>query len=269
MLKKTLSLASAVMLSISLVACGGSGGSSEAPAEETQAEATAQSDAAKTDAAKTDDAKQDAAKADATATAAEPVAATLIGEASPDALRVKVTNNLDGDVTGIAMRRTGDAEWGENLLKENEVVKKGASVELGIAADDTASYDLQLTDAKGTKSELTSLALTTMSELTLHIENGKAYATYVDLDGVEGTTKQETETQVTDGATSSELIAPQDDQYYEEPAYVEEQTYEEPAYEAPVYEEPVYEEPVYEEPVQEAAPEQSADDCTRDNIILD
>ena len=247
MLKKTASLASALMLSVTLVACGGSEASVEAPSEETPVEAAAQSDA-----------MQEEAKVEEVKEAAEPVAATLIGETSPDALRVKVTNDLGVDITGFALRRVGGTEWGTNLLKENEVVKIGASVELGIARDDIATYDLQLADAQGNEAEVTGLALATMTELTLHTEDGAAYATFVDLDGVEGTTKQEEEAQVADdamdGAAPDELLAPQDEEYYEEPAY------EEPAY----YEEAAYEEAAYEE-----APEQSADDCTRDNIILD
>lgn len=255
MLKKLIAVSSAAMLSLTLVACGGGQEAKTDSASTAQTEATEDTASSKTDAnaTKTEEAK------------AEPVSATAIGVTSPDAIKVKVTNSLGKDISGIALRKSGETAWGENLLKENEIVKDKGTVELGIAADaDIQVYDIQLTDVDGGTVEIAGLTLPTMTAVTLGVDAGNGFATYTDTDGNEGSTKA-TESDVTFDETQ-DLVAPQD---------TEEDTYYEPTYEEPVYYEEDYSDPgyypeeSYSEPVADAAPEQTADDCTADNIILD
>ena len=250
MRKKLSAIAAAAMLSFSLVACaqGSTTDASDTQAEATEEEATTQDASV----------EEDAQAVEATV---EPSVATTIGETAPDAVKIKVSNAIGKDITGFAMRRAGETEWGQNLLQENEVIKSEGTVELGIAADDAAeSYDLQLTDVDGSVVEVTGLALKGMSEVTLCVDEGVGYATFLDLDGNEGSTKAADE--------SADLAAPQDtsEEAYVEPTYYEE-TYTEPTYYEETYTEPTYTEPTYEETY--TAPEQSADDCTRDNIVLE
>ena len=251
MLKKISAIAAAAMLSFSLVACAQE---STTDTSATQAEAT-EEEAATQDAS----AEADAQTVEATA---EPSVATAIGETAPDAVKIKVSNAIGKDITSFAMRRSGETEWGQNLLQENEVIKSEGTVELGIAADEDAeAYDMQLTDVDGSVVEVPGLALKAMSEVTLCVDEGVGYATFLDLDGNEGSTKAADE-------SADLLAAPQDtsEETYVEPTYYEE-TYTEPTYYEETYTEPTYTEPTYEETY--TAPEQSADDCTRDNIVLE
>ena len=257
MLKKLIALSSAAMLSLTLVACGGG----QEP----------QTDSAST--AKTETTGDAGSKTDANATETgdvkvEPVSATAIGVTSPDAIKVKVTNSLGKDISGIALRKSGETAWGENLLKENEIVKDKGTVELGIAADaDIQVYDIQLTDVDGGTVEIAGLALPTMTAVTLGADAGTGYATYTDVDGNEGSTKA---SDITTGSDvvydeTQDMDAPQDmEEDYYEPIYEEPEYYDED-YSDSEY----YSDESYDESVAGVAYEQTADDGGADSAILD
>ncbi len=161
MLKKFVSITTAAMLSLTLIACSG-----QEPATDTTAEPQTAESAKTEDAATTQDATAETA-------AAQTTAATAIGDTSSTATKVKITNGLGSDITSFAMKNVKSTSWGKNQLKDNEVIPSGASVDLGIAADDDASaYDLQLIDANGKEIEIKDVALATMSEAKLQVENG-------------------------------------------------------------------------------------------------
>ena len=274
MLKKFVSITTAAMLSLTLIACSG-----QEPATDTTAEPQTAESAKTEEAATTQDAKAEKVEK----AAAQTTAATAIGDTSSTATKVKITNGLGSDITSFAMKNVKSTSWGKNQLKDNEVIPSGASVDLGIAADDDASaYDLQLIDANGKEIEIKDVALATMSEAKLQVENGVGYVTYKDLNGVEGSTKSAgAEASSGDDAStakttsdnsydaSTDAASADDNDSYQEPTYEGDNAQSEPVAEE-YYAEPApsYEE-AYVEPVVEEAPAQAADDCTRDNIVLD
>ena len=159
-----------VALSASLVACGAQSSSTSSTSAQTQSTAQEQS-------------KEDAK--DKTATPA------VIGEKGSDALKTKVTNALDKDISSFKIRKAGDKDWAE-LLKEGEVIKAKSTVELGIApGEKDLSFDVLVKYADNSQAEVDALKIGTLSLIALNVENGVGFATFTDADGKEGTTRQD------------------------------------------------------------------------------
>ena len=255
MKRKLIGITSAAMLSLTLIACGGQSATTEEPAANAATEQQSTTPAAP-------------AATEVTESKAQPTVAMAISATTEDAFKVQVTSGFNRDIAAFSLRHAGDAEWGANLLGENQVIKSKGTVVLGIAADDMAeAYDMKVTNVNGTSVEFANVALTQMSAVTLHPEKGNGkwvgYVSFVGLDGSEGTTKQaegdgaasdNADTQpandATDGtASASNTSNGSTAQSYAEPSSggttYQEQSYGEPTYEEQSYEAPTYEEPTY------------------------
>lgn len=259
---------SALALSVALAACGGGESTSASTAASAQESTVAE---------QATESVTSATSISATQEASTKTAATSIGDASDDAYTVTMTNGLGSDITSFSMRGTGETSWGNNLLKVNEVIKKGDKVKLGfVPSDEVATYDFVAVLSDGTNVQFEGVALDDASVITLKAEGATGIVEFGEDDSYgsgEGTTAQSDSTTGNAQGTSTTNDVTYDDGTYVAPVsedVVVEETY---AEEAPAVEEPVYEAPVEEvvvyEPVAEAPVEQTADDCTRDNIIIE
>lgn len=255
--------AMAAVLAMALGACAPQEPVSDTTSAETPAASVQKKDDTKTESVKKDETKKEK-DTEKQKTESQKTNPTAIGETSSEASKTKVTNGLEKDIASFKIRKSGDEKWSE-LLKENETIKSKGTVELGVASGGKdEKYDVFVKLADATTVEVDSLALETMSELTLKVEDGVGYATYKDTDGKEGTTKKQ-DSSASDkadkkqdggatqsGSDSQDYSYDASDEYYDYSGNTSGYSYEEPSYETPSYEAPSYGEPSYEAPSYEA-----------------
>jgi hypothetical protein len=86
-------------------------------------------------------------------------------------------NNKTGvEIHKLQIAPHSSDEWGEDILGQ-DTLADGDSLDIKFGRHETsAHWDLRIEDSKGNSLEWESLDLLTISEVTLHYKNGKAWA---------------------------------------------------------------------------------------------
>lgn len=85
-------------------------------------------------------------------------------------------NKTGVDIHHVYVSPTAKDDWGEDILGE-DVLVNGQTVSISFPdAERAAAWDLRVEDEEGSSIEWKNLKLNDISQLTLHFENGKAWA---------------------------------------------------------------------------------------------
>lgn len=243
----------ALSLGATLVGCGGGQATQSAATENNQTNATQVEAANATQAGEqnetteTDDRK-------------------VLGTESADAAEVALTNGLDGKITSLKLRASGEESYSKNLIAKKTSIAQDEEVRLFVDASN-AKYDLLVTkkgeDGQKAEVEFNGIRLAKMPSAKLVEEGDLAFVEYTNAAGKQGSTKKAAEKEKAAAEEEAAKAAAQEQAQSESEASAEAYTYEEPVY----YEEPSYDSYDYSAPVEapaESAPAQTSDGCTGD-----
>lgn len=194
----------------------------------------------------------------------------VLGTESADAYEIALTNGLDGKITSLKVRVSGEEAYGDSLVPASTSIDKSEEVRLFVAKSDKedATHDILVT-LEGVEGEIEFLEvpLSKAASASLAQSDGVSYVEYVDAAGTKASTKDAALKRKQDAEAAAEAEAQASQQTYQQETYSEPeytQTYSEP--EPVTYEQPVQEAAPAPEPVQ-SAPEQTDDACMGDVVL--
>lgn len=156
------------LLALTIAACGGQSQSTPTSTSETESASKAQSE-------KKADNRQ------------------VLGTESKDAIEVALTNGLNGDITSLSMRVSGEEAFGDNLIAKDGKVTSGEEVRLFVGKSDKegATYDIRVILEDSTDAiDFIEVPLVDVKEAMLKQDDGVAFVEYVGNDGASGSTKE-------------------------------------------------------------------------------
>lgn len=232
------------------------------------------------------DASADAASADAVedepvvdeALEQEPMTILGILTEGEDAYQIPIENATGKDIKAFAVQKTGDEDFSDNLIGEDDVYVKDevrllaldASVAEGDDADTEVSFEIKITTEDDTEYVLTEVPYQNVDSLVLHIdeEEDLAYFEYHATDAEEGVmeTTLEAEKAKKDAEVQVEAAPAETAPVQTAPAQTE--TYTQPVETAPTQEVAPVETPAEVAPVETPAVDSGAagEGCVDDGL---
>ena len=148
------------------------------------------------------------------------------GEDVEGAWKVQIKNGTGADIKAIAVKKTADTEFPENILKEDEVIAAdeevilyyvAEAVEETEAADDAKAlndtYDVSITLADDTTYVLTAFPFDDMEACEIKVEDEVAFVEYVSVSTEEEISTKEAELAIKEAAETVVEEDNADDEY--------------------------------------------------------
>lgn len=112
----------------------------------------------------------------------ETAALPRIGDETEDCSRITVKNCTESDITAVSIRASGDAEWSENLLAEDDVLEAEALAVLCFEPEEKTLYDIQFTFSDSSAGAIHDVDFADVTQAELHRQdNGLIYIVYTSL----------------------------------------------------------------------------------------
>lgn len=166
----------------------------------------------------------------ATATPTPAPVIKAVGEKTEGSRFVELTNSTGKEIKELYFRVHGEAEWGENRMGAETVIKADEIIQLNYipSSEEEATYDVKWNDSEGNTYEMSYLKLADMSKASLLLEDGTAFLKYQSLTEKKeinskdvASQMQAAEEQAAQEAAAAEAQAAQEAAAAEEPTYYE------------------------------------------------